>query len=237
MRTSQGKVFHSLKNVQGFLSTNAAALGAVVTSGTAKRLDDIVSKLEAHVQTQGNAETAGKEATQKHYLLRRALIAEHMTPIARIAVAELPASPELLPLRMPRGDPSAVRLHTVAQGMAGAAERHAEVFKAAGLPDDFVARLTAAADAMLASVDERRQTVTVGSYATGGIRLLLTAGRRVVHVLDAMVKIAIKGDATLLENWNRAKRVYLLTGGSAVSPAAPGTDTGLTPAPAPAAGA
>jgi len=232
MRTSQGKVFLSLKNVQAFLGANAAALGAVVTSGAAKRLDDIVTKLEAHVQSQGNAEAAAKETTQKHYLLRRALLLEHMTPIARIAAAELPASPELLPLRMPKGDPSAVRLHTLAQGMAGVADRHADVFKAAGLPDDFVAQLTAAADAMLASVDERRQTVTVGSYATGGIRILLTAGRKVVHVLDAMVKISIKGNATLLQNWDRAKRVYLLTGGPpAGTPPAPApTPTGPAPA-------
>lgn len=228
MRTRQGSVFQSLRSVRAFLTANAAALGAIPGSGARKRLDDIVVALDGHAGAQSGTNLAAQSATQKHHVLRRALLHDHMAPIARIAASELPDSPELAPLRMPKGRPSAERLRALAYGMADAATPFADTFKNAGLADDFLVQLTAAADAMLGSVGDRRQSRVARAAATEGITVLLSAGRKVVHVLDAMVKRALKNDSSLLAAWNSAKRVQLVPGGG------PSPEPAPAPTPAPA---
>lgn len=236
MRTLQGNTLQSLRAVRAFLDANAAALPTVVGSGARRRLDDLVTALDGHASAQSESALGALSATQKHRALRAALLRDHMAPIAKVAASELPASPELEPLRMPRGAPSAERLKALAAGMAAASEPHAAVFTAAGLPDDFIAQLNAAADAMLATVGERRQSRAQQVRATNGLKSLLSAGRRVVHVIDAMAKSALRDDPVLLAAWNRVKRVELVGGGGQPAtspPSAPPPD----PAPAPATAA
>ena len=234
MQTKQGSALQSLRSVQAFLDANATALAGVVASGARKRLDDLVASLDGHADTQSTGVLAAQGATQDHQALRAALVRDHMAPIARIAAAELPNSPGIEPLRMPKGRPSVERLKALAVGMATAAEPYAAVFTAAGLPDDFVAQLTAAADAMLQTVGKRRQSRVVVAGATSGLRTKLSSGRKLVHVLDALVKRALANDPDLLREWNVAKRVQLVPGGqpAAASPA-PAPAPAPTPAPAP----
>jgi hypothetical protein len=234
MRTSQGSGLQSLRAVQAFLDANAAVLGTIPTSGARKRLDDIVTALDAHADTQSGSSLAAKGATQKQYALRLTLLRDHMAPIAKIAAAELPDTPEMQPLRMPRGRPSAERLKALAYGMATAATPWADTFVNAGLPEDFIAQLTAAADAMLGTVGDRRQSRATRAAATKGLKTLLSKGRKVVHVLDAMVKRALAKDAPRLTAWNTAKRVQLVPGGGQTAPAPqpPAAPAGSAPAPA-----
>ena len=78
-----------------------------------------------------------------------------MAPIAKIAAAELPDTPELEPLRMPQDHPSIERLRAAALGMAKAAEPYAAVFIEAALPPDFIQRLIDAANTTVATVGAR----------------------------------------------------------------------------------
>lgn len=229
MQTVQGNMLQSLRTVQAFLEENAEKLGGVVKTGARQRLDETIAALARHVSDQSGSHLASQGATQLQRTLRRVLLRDHMAPIARIAQADLPPTPEVEPLRMPPGKPTAERLAALAHGMATAAEPFAATFVSAGLPEDFIARLKAAADAMTQSLSERSQSRGRQSGATIGLKATLTAGRKIVRVLDAFVRTALQSDPALLGNWNAVRRVQKVV----VRPNAP-TDA-VSPAPAPSA--
>jgi hypothetical protein len=232
MQTTQGSVLQSLRAVKAFLDTNAEKLAGVVTTGARKRLDQAIDELSGHTSDQTGSFLASQGATQKQRSLRRALLRDHMAPIARIAKADLPFTPEIEPLRMPAGRPTAERLATLAYGMAQAARPHAAVFVDAGLQPDFVLQLTGAADAMLNAIDDRVANRGKRTGATKGIKYKLIAARKIVHILDSFVRTALKDDPPLLGTWNTVKRVSQVTGRPSV--AAPASPVSALPAPAPA---
>jgi hypothetical protein len=227
MQTIQGNMLQSLRTVQAFLEENAATLTDVVKTGARQRLDDAIAELSVHVTDQTGSALASQGATLKQHTLRRALLHDHMAPISRIARSDLPQTPEIEPLKMPRGRSTTEKLAAAAFGMAKAATPFAGVFIAAGLPADFVARLDAAADALVVSLSDRAQSRGKRSGATKGLKSQLASGRKIVHILDAFVKSALKDDPALLTNWNAVKRVRKFTGRAAV------TTSAGTPPPAP----
>jgi hypothetical protein len=210
MQTRQGSMLQSLRSVEAFLDQHADVLGNVVQSGARQKLADAIAALSTHVSGQAGSGLASRGATQRHYAIRRVLIRDHMAPVARIAAADLPRTPELVPLRMPAQNLPAEKLAAAAYGMADAARPFSDVFTTAGLPADFVEQLVAAADAMTASLDQRAQNRSTQRGATTGLRASLSAGRRIVHVLDAFVRTALKDDPALLSAWNGAKRVRVI---------------------------
>jgi len=210
MQTRQGSMLQSLRNVEAFLDQHADVLGNVVQSGTRQKLADAIAALSMHVSGQAGSNLASRGATQKHYARRQALIRDHMSHVARIAAADLPRTPELVPLRMPPQNLPAEKLAAAAYGMAEAAKPFVNVFTSAGLPADFIEQLVAAADAMTASIDDRAQNRSAQRGATTGLKAKLSAGRKIVHVLDAFVQTALKDDPTLLSAWNGAKRVRVI---------------------------
>lgn len=207
MQTTQANMLQSLRTVEGFLEENGARLAGVVQTGARQKLQDAIAELSGHVSAQtGNTLTA-QGLTGRQRTLKQALLRDHMAPISRIARAELPQTPEVEPLKMPRGNPGVEKLAAAAYGMATAAAPYGGVFTAAGLPADFIVRLERAADAMVVSLSERSQTRGKRSGATTGLKAKLTTGRRIVHVLDAFVRSALIDDPSLLSSWNTIKRV------------------------------
>lgn len=233
MQTAQGNMLQSLRTVQAFLEDNADKLAGVVKTGARQKLQDAIAELSGHASDQTGSNLAAQGATQKQRALRQALVRDHMAPISRIAKADLPFTPEIEPLRLPKGRPTTEKLAAAAYGMSKAAAPFSQVFVAAGLPVDFIARLEGAADAMLLSISERSQSRGKRRGATTGLKAKLTAGRNIVHILDAFVKSALKDDPALLSNWNLVKRVVKVTG-RAGAQAAP-TPAPALPAPAAAA--
>lgn len=233
MQTKQGNMLQSLQSVEAFLDEHAERLAGVVKTGARQKLAAAIAALAAHASDQSGSELASQGATKKQLALRQVLLRDHMQPIARVAKAELPPTPAIEPLRMPKGKPTPQRLAALAHGMAKAAEAFSATFVSAGLPEDFVARLVAPADAMIASGEERVQSRGRRTGATKGLTETLTAGRRIVHVLDAFVKTALTAEPALLANWNAVKRVRRV----APRPAAddPSPTPAPTPGPAPAA--
>jgi len=207
LQTQQGSTLQSLVAVQNFLDAHQDTLGSVAISGSRKKLDDIVTQLTNHAAVQQGSTLAAQGETQTHRALRTVLLRDHMSHIARIARAELPSTPAVEPLKMPKGTLSVRRLAAAAQGMAQAAAPFSDVFTGAGLPADFIAQLTAASDAVVASVSTRMQTKGTRGGATQGLKTLLSRGRRIVHVLDGFVQTALQNDPAMLASWNIVKRV------------------------------
>ena len=227
MQTKQGNMLQALRNVDVFLDQNASQLGGVVESDVRQRLTAAIASLQAQVSAQSEGSFGSQGATQKHQALRRALLRDHMLPIARIAAADLPDTPELHPLRMPRSGSSVQRLAAAAYGMADTAQKYADIFIRASLPADFAAQLTAAADAMIASIGDRTKSRLAHRGATEGLKNSLAAGRRIVGVLDALVRSRLQDQPSLVASWESAKRVARVPGRAIASvtpaPVAPGS--------------
>jgi hypothetical protein len=232
MQSKQANMLQSLESVQAFLEENAATLAGAVNSSARQKLADAIADLAAHVVQQSGSSIASRAATKRKLDFRRTLIRDHMEPIAEIARADLPPTPGLDALRMPKGTPSAQQLAAVARGMAKQAAPYVDLFVAGGRSKDFIAQLTAAADAMMVADEERLQSRGRLSGATKGLTEKLAAGRKAVRVLNALMKSALKDDPALLANWRVVKRVrkpaVRPVGGTTIPPAP-------APAPAPAA--
>jgi hypothetical protein len=207
MQTIQGNRLQSLRTVQRFLDDHAEKLPSVTQNGARRRFDAALADASEYAAEQGRSEIATKQATLTHRACRRALARDHIQPIVRIARAEFGRTPELEPFQVPRGNPSAEKLNQAAYAIASAAEPYADVFVAAGMPHDFVQRLTGAADEMLASFDEERRCRGRRVEATKGLKTGLTQARRLVEVLDSFVRIELRSEPALLANWESMKRV------------------------------
>jgi hypothetical protein len=216
MDTIQGRTLESLRTVRTFLNTHADRFPGIVDSGASKKLDALVVDLENHVSVQSGSTLESKGATEKHASQREALLRDHMAPIAKIAISELPDTPELKSLRMPRNNLSIERLRATALGMAQAAAPFADVFVKAGLPPDFIPQLVAAANATVETIGKRKLSRVAVGGATKGLKTTLSSARKTVHALDALVKSALKDDASLLAAWNVAKRVEKVSGAPSV---------------------
>jgi hypothetical protein len=227
MYTRQSNTIESFHDSRTFLDANVERLPATVRAGIRRKLDDVVVQVTDHVAGQGAHDLAAKGATQKYSALRRTLLRDRMAPIAAVAYGELPHTPELIPLRMPSGRPSAERLAQAATAMAQHAEQFSDVFTAAGLPQDFVAQLTAASDAVLEAFRQRAQILGKRREATKGLSTLLGKGRRAVRTLDRFLTSALADDPALLAGWKSVSRVRR---SSRSTRSAPATESPVTPA-------
>lgn len=218
MKTKQGSTLQSLRTVQLFLDSNADRLSAVNTTGARRQLDALIVALDGHVATQAGSHLIAMGLTQKQYALREALLRDHMAMIARIAAATLSPTEELIKLRMPIGRPTVERLAAAAHGMAQAAEPFAAAFVSDGMPVNFMEQLTGAADALVSSMTDRTNSRGSRRGATKGLETTLSRGRKIVHVLDAFVKSALRDEPSLLANWNVVKRVRIIATHSRAMP-------------------
>ena len=234
MQTSQGSMLVSLLAVQAFLDQNALALTGVINTGARVQLTDAIAALSTHRSEQSANALASQGSTKSQQALRLVLMRDHMAPIARIARLNLPQTPAIEPLRMPRGRPSIPKLVAAAEGMAKAATPYASDFVASGMPADFTTQLTDAASALLASTADHATIRGKRTGATGSLKAQLSAGRKIVHVLDAFVQTALKDEPTLLSNWNSVKRVQR-TGTGRSAPTTPAAAPTTTPTTSPAA--
>jgi hypothetical protein len=215
MQAEQGKRLHSLQTVDAFLTKHAERLPTVAGSGARRKLDEILAELSTYVSDQSASALATQGATQKLHALRRALICDHLAPISTMAGMLFGDTPEIAPFRLPRGSPPVQQLAAAAYGTAEAAAPHAQLFISAGGTADFIDELTRAADAMVEADNERSQWNGKRRGATKGLRTTLAAGRRIVDVLNSLVKRALKDDPALLEHWHAVRQVRRVTARSA----------------------
>jgi hypothetical protein len=208
MHKRQSYRLQALRAAQAFLADNAQRFPTVANSGARMKLDKLMADIKRHVTNQSGNELTAQIKTKKIKALRRALVRDHMTHIARIAAAELPDHPDLSPLRLPKKAPSLERLIAHARGMAAMAKTHAPVFVAAGQPSDFLARLDAAAKALGDAAVERVNVRGARGGATKGLEQQLRSARKQLRVLDSYVATALQDDGALLAGWKTVKRVY-----------------------------
>jgi hypothetical protein len=128
MPITHANMLQSLRTVRAFLDENAAKRPDVVKTGARQCLDDASLELSEHATDQTGSALASQGATPRQRTLRSALLRDHMAPISRIVRSDFPQTPEVEPLRMPRGTPTIERLAGAAFGMGNAAAPFTNVF-------------------------------------------------------------------------------------------------------------
>lgn len=217
MNARQSGQLDTLHSAKAFLEQHATRVQSVAGTGMMRDLDGALARLDAYVEKQGSRRLMGMGTTQRVSVLRRSLMRDHMSHIARVANVLFPDLPELSPLRMPADRPGDRTLASVAEAMGTAAAAQYQVFMDAGLPADFLERLSAAADGLLASRELGRQMRGQRSGATAGLQETVRNGRRVLRALDAFMETALMDDPALLANWKAVIRVRQPTGAKAAT--------------------
>jgi hypothetical protein len=236
MKLRENDTLLALRRIQGFLDNYAPALGTIPTSGVRLELDASVVTLTAHAVAQKTSKAKVIGATGKLKELRSDLMQGQMAPIATIAKAKIPGTPELAALQMPSKDIHSQALITAATAMGNTAAPYAATFTGQGLPADFLARLKNAAAALQSAIDGRSAVKTTGVAATTGAKSEVQLARAVIKQINAMVVPLLAGNPTLLSAWKNTKAITSKPGvplGSTqtITTTVPAAPTTATPAP------
>jgi len=172
-------------------------------------LGELIGQLEQHGMQQEallrrvRAQTASLR--QQSLVLRR----DHMKPVALAARKLFPSGetpqgplPPSMTVTSQRMDHEELVL--AARGMASAVEPHAELLVGAGLEEGFVAKLRAAADAVVVLIDARSGEQQARIASTQGVEVEAGRGMRVVHLLNALVTPSLRGDPARRAAWRKA---------------------------------
>ena len=217
MQLKYSQFLAALRQTQNFLDTKTAVLGTINTSGARKELDAAATQLEALGETQGSHRTQGRGERTNELRLARSLRRQHMRPIVRIARANVPEAAQLSAMSLPPLKTNSTALATQAGVIAAAVQPHEQVFVNAGLPADFIARMRTAADQLVKSIGGKGDHRTQRIGATTALDQQVQQAKRVVAVLDGLVRAQLDEQEPLVSEWRAASRA-ISGGGAAVNP-------------------
>ncbi len=216
MNKVQAAKGESLRRVQAYLDAQAKVVGAVNGTPARRQLDAAVRDLESARTRQGVLTRAMRGEAQRQRALERELRVTHVVPMAQFARAQLKRQPALKALAPKLHNVGGKRLAGLALAMVEVGARHAETYREAQFPADFLEAAAAAAAAVTASI-ERRQALRVERVqATKAIALALESGRSAVATLDAVVGRFFAVSDALKRGWLHAKRVAAVPGAARV---------------------
>jgi hypothetical protein len=221
MLAKQKQAIEAYQRVQAFLADHPPpeSPGYLVQK---KALDDVVAGLADHAENQVAGRRLRGAEVPRQRALRQALREQHLAPIAQIARATLAGEPGIeKALKMPGYSLSPIKLVAEASAMRTAAAPFESQFVEAGRPADFLAQLDAAAEAVRQSMLGKARNLGRQVGGRAGIEKEIKRGRRVVDVLDTIVRAAFLGDRDVLAKWRSAKRVRALPGSGGEGDAAP----------------
>ena len=194
----------SLHRIDAFLKTHANKLATVNGCGAHKILREHIGTLTRYAAAQRTAILTSRRATRRKAAARAALEREHMRPITRIAAMLLSARHPLVNVGKFPASLGIDDVRDAAQKMARAAQPHAAAIAAAGRPQDFIKRLVAASAALQAAANEQQRWMMASTQATASLATEGRRTRKIVRVLDALVRERIKTPA-LLREWDAAR--------------------------------
>ncbi|MGQ0647245.1 MAG: hypothetical protein ACT4P7_06710 [Gemmatimonadaceae bacterium] len=209
MHTNQKFRLSMFRRVRELLAsepaTAAIAIPVAELDGVITRLSEFGARQDEHQRRRRALTAALQEQSRmlRHDLMRPvALAARTVFPKESGDGATLRQS-----VRMPVHRADYEQLIVTARGMAAAVEEHAARFIAVGLPPDFVGRLRAGADALVAAVDARSQEEQRRVASTQGVGTEAQRGLAVVRLLNALVKPTLRGDPARAAEWGKAIRL------------------------------
>jgi hypothetical protein len=231
MQAGQRYRGEALRRIQQFLDAYSDVFGALNASDARKQLDEAVAQLGPAVDVQG-ARVRDTRGEKEHQVeLERELREHHMVPVARFALGRLASVPQIGALTPSATRFRGARLVAAARAMATAAIPHAAEFAAASFPADFLQQLTAAADAVQASIEARSRKVVERQNATKAVANILRQGRSAALMLEGAVDRLVPRRSSLHAEWRAVKRVFDRGSRKPKAPQAPGSSPaqGSTP--------
>lgn len=208
MKSDQKQSLESFVRVRGFLDAHPVP-GPLSYGDALVTLDDAMARIRTYAGTQLTGRDLGRGEVRRQQQLIQQLLDRHMRPIVTVAKAQIePGSDVRMPaaLRMPRNGIGVTRVLQASDGMIEAARPFEATLIAHGLPADFLARFTAARDALEQQSGGRVAHLTAHVAARAGLAVQFRRGRRAVARLDAIVRASFDDEATLA-SWRAARRV------------------------------
>jgi len=227
MKMFEIRRYEMLVRISAFGAAHADVFPA--TSGGGKlfaALNTIVGALGTNVVAQAGSKSAArqgassKDAASDH--LRDLLLTLART--AKVVTAGTPGLGEKF--RVPKTH-SEQRLVAAARAMVQDATPFADAIVSHNLPATFLADVTAAIDALQASIQSHASAKEARAAAGAGITQQLAAARVIAEQLDAIVPNQLGADEAALAEWKSARRVLLFNVPFRKQ------STGSAPAPAP----
>jgi hypothetical protein len=206
MRARQSALVDTGHHVQAFLDANAALIGTNILPAR-RNLNDAVTLLTTMATTQAVGVVAAKGATARQKALRATPRNNYMNAVTTVAKLLLADVPEIGTMEVEARNLNSTQLVATAHGMADAAGSYAAVFTQNGLPEDFIAQLCKAADAVTESVAGRQATQAITSGAVSGMRAQETRVRGLLKLINALVVPKLGMNAGLLARWKVVSRV------------------------------
>ena len=226
MNAKQKRELQSFRRVQDWIGTHpqiTTASSAVNDQLTV--LNGAVQEVTTLAAQQDQQAKVGLGATAEAKRLRAELLTQHMRPIASIARATIPDVVKMsVELQAPAAKTDAEALFAEAEAMATTAAKYSDKLIARGLPADFVAQLRTVAEAYKKEIDARGQARGGVTGATTGLHAELLIGRKAVETMSVIIMKQLRGQPAALAEWKQIRRVIIK-----------GVNTGVVPAPAPAA--
>ena len=218
MNAKQQRVVQRFAQVQNFLDANKALIDPASVGSQRAVLATAITQISAYAQQQ---QSRGVETVQAHSVasLRDSLRDSFMRPVATIALAKLPITPNLRSaFTLPGAKTNALTLITMAQTMVQAAEPYTQVFVDNGLKPSFLDDINQAIAGLHTAVTAADNSKVTSKGATSGIKDQLAAGKQAVKLLDAIVRPALANNKTLLAQWSTVRRT---AGGPSLANPAP----------------
>jgi hypothetical protein len=238
MQRFQIHTSQSLRGVQQFLDAHAEVVGAANATDARQQLDAVIGLVDKVVVEQDTQSRETRGEVSRRRQLENVLIRRYMTPLAKLARAQLRVAPGYAALTPSAGALRTERLVVAARSMAIAAAPYAANLAAAMFPPDFLEQLRTAADTIQSSLDSRARKGVQRVGATRQVATALKQGRNAVATLDAIVSHLILGNDRLEREWRAAKRVQRAPSrAAAASPAVAGSIQPMSPVPLAPAGA
>ena len=231
MELVQNNVFDTGRRVLTLLDSESAVLGTVVPAPLRAQLDTAMTQLATSGQNQESLASSVRGEAANQVTMRKALKVDFLTPMGRIARHALRTSPDFEALVVPATVTRKGEFMNKVNALVGAAAKHEKDFVDHGMPADFIVQLGTAVGALNASIDTRGKQKGLLTQATKGVKDSTKAVRDVLHVIDGIMRRALKNNQPLLANWIATRRIQA----TVVTPL-PGGDLNAAPkAPQPAA--
>ena len=207
MQQGHLNILDTLRRVQGFLDTQATALGTLVPAALRARLDDTATQLSGFQVEQASATGTARGETANQAQLRKDFFTRFMRPIAKNARASLKNVGEYPTMVVPSSKLRKGEFLGAAQALADSAAKYEKTLVAHGMATDFLTQLRAAIAQLSTSNDARNRNLSRREAATEGIKNTSTTARNVLVNLDAIIGPALKHNTPLLADWKASKRI------------------------------
>ena len=219
----------AFRREQQYLDAHPDVFGEINSSDPRKQLDAALSKLETAKDLQSARGRDAKGEKHRQQVLERDLRDHHMNPVAQFALGKLAGTPNIKALTPTASKFKGARLADSARAMAVAAVPHAALYTAAGFPADFTQQLTAAANAVQASIDVRRRKIADRKNAGSTIEEALQEARSSALMLSGLVGRTVRRGTPLHDEWSSVKRIVNIAVRANPGVVAPAANPGAVP--------